>query len=50
MKKIKKEEKEKTIAELMQMALKGLRQGGASHPPNYIILYRQGGNYDKIEN
>ena len=40
-----KEEKEKTIFELMQMALKGLRQGGAPHPPNYIILYRQGGNY-----
>ena len=40
-----KEEKEKTISELMQMALKGLRQGGAPHPPNYIILYRQGGNY-----
>jgi aubergine-like protein len=39
------EEKEKTINELMEMALKGLRQGGAPHPPNYIILYRQGGNY-----
>ena len=39
------EEKEKTISELMEMALKGLRQGGAPHPPNYIILYRQGGNY-----
>ena len=40
-----KEDKEKTIADLMQIALTGLRQGGAPHPPNYIILYRQGGNY-----
>ena len=39
------EEKEKTINELMEMALKGLRQGGAPRPPDYIILYRQGGNY-----
>ena len=40
-----KEEKEKVISDLMQSALNGLRQGGAPHPPNYIILYRQGGNY-----
>ena len=40
-----KEEKEKIISELLQMALNGLKTGGAPHPPNYIILYRQGGNY-----
>ena len=40
-----KEEKEKVIEELMKMALDGLRNGGAPHPPDYIILYRQGGNY-----
>ena len=40
-----KEEKEKIIAELMQSALKGLRDSKAPHPPDYIILYRQGGNY-----
>ena len=39
------EEKEKTIAALMESALDGLSQGGAPHPPDYIILYRQGGNY-----
>ena len=39
------EEKEKTIADLMQTALKGLRKEGAPHPPDFIILYRQGGNY-----
>ena len=39
------EDKEKAIEELMEVALKGLRQGGAPHPPDYIILYRQGGNY-----
>ena len=40
-----KEDKEKTIAELMENALKGLRESRAPHPPDYIILYRQGGNY-----
>ena len=39
------EEKERAIDELMQMALTELRKGGAPHPPDYIILYRQGGNY-----
>jgi len=39
------EEKEKVISELMQSALRGLREGNAPHPPDYIILYRQGGNY-----
>ena len=40
-----KEEKEKAIGELMQSALDGLRIGKCPHPPDYIILYRQGGNY-----
>ena len=40
-----KEEKEKVIGELMQSALDGLRSGKCPHPPDYIILYRQGGNY-----
>ena len=40
-----KEEKEKTIADLMKSALQGLRESKAPHPPDYIILYRQGGNY-----
>jgi aubergine-like protein len=39
------EEKEKAIGELMQSALDGLRMGKCPHPPDYIILYRQGGNY-----
>ena len=38
-----KEEKEKAIEELMKSALDGLKN--APHPPDYIILYRQGGNY-----
>lgn len=38
-----KEEKEKAIEELMISALDGLKN--APHPPDYIILYRQGGNY-----
>ena len=37
------EEKEKAIEELMKSALLGLKK--APHPPDYIILYRQGGNY-----
>jgi aubergine-like protein len=41
-----KEEKEKAIGELLQSALDGLRNiGKCPHPPDYIILYRQGGNY-----
>ena len=40
-----KEEKEKTITELMKLALQGLRDSKAPHPPDYVILYRQGGNY-----
>ena len=38
-----KEEKERAIEELMKSALDGLKN--APHPPDYIILYRQGGNY-----
>ena len=41
-----KEDKERTIKELMDEAMRGLREnGGAPHPPNYIIIYRQGGNH-----
>jgi len=39
-----KEEKEKVIAELIDSALQGLRESKAPHPPDYIILYKQGGN------
>ena len=40
------EDIERTITELMDEALKGLRETGkAPHPPNYIIIYRQGGNH-----
>ena len=39
------EEKEKTIASLMKSALDELSKGGAPHPPDYIILYKIGGNY-----
>jgi len=38
-----KEEKEKAIYELMRSAIEGISK--APHPPDYIILYRQGGNY-----
>ena len=37
------EEKEKCIEELMKSALDGIKN--APHSPDYIILYRQGGNY-----
>ena len=41
-----KEDKEKTLNELMDEALRGLRENGhAPHPPNYVIIYRQGGNH-----
>ena len=38
------EEKERTIAELMNSAIKGIMDQKAPHYPDYIILYRQGGN------
>lgn len=38
-------EKQKIIFELMNEAFKGMREiGKAPHPPDHIILYRQGGN------
>ena len=41
-----KEEKEKSLHEMLDEAIKGLREDGkAPHPPNYIIIYRQGGNH-----
>ena len=41
-----KEDIQKTLIELMDEALKGLRETGkAPHPPNYVIIYRQGGNH-----
>jgi aubergine-like protein len=40
-----KEEKEKVITELFENALNGMKLTGVPHPPDYIILYRQGGNY-----
>ena len=39
------EQKEKAIFHLLETSLKELQKGGAPHPPDYIILYRQGGNY-----
>ena len=36
------EEKEKTLYELMDEALRGLREIGR---PNFIFIYRQGGNH-----
>ena len=40
-----KEEKEKTLKELFDRALNGMKLTGVPHPPDYIIMYRQGGNY-----
>ena len=40
------EEITKTLNELLDEAIKGLQHlGGAPHPPEYIIIYRQGGNH-----
>lgn len=39
-----KEEKEHAMQQLLSEAMQGLKEGGAPHPPDYIILYRQGGN------
>ena len=42
------EDIEKTLNEMMDEALKGLRETGkAPHPPNYVIIYRQGGNHSQ---
>ena len=40
-----KEEKEKALEHLMKLSLEELKKSGANHPPDYVILYRQGGNY-----
>ncbi len=42
------EEKEKAINRLIELSLKELNKTGCPHPPDYIILYRQGGN--KVQN
>jgi len=40
------EEISKTLNELLDEAIKGLHKlGHAPHPPEYIIIYRQGGNH-----
>ena len=40
------EDKIRILNELMDEALRGLRENGnAPHPPNYVIIYRQGGNH-----
>ena len=40
------EEISKTLNDLLDQALEGLRKKGkAPHPPEYIIIYRQGGNH-----
>ena len=40
-----KEEKEKIFNEMMDQALLNLKEKGkAPHPPNFVIIYRQGGN------
>ena len=38
------EEKQKAVEDLLKSALKDLREGGSPRPPDYIILFRQGGN------
>ena len=40
-----KQEKEEILTSLFEKALQGIQSAGAPHPPDYIILYRQGGNY-----
>ena len=40
-----KEEKDKTLKELIDQALEGMKLNHVPHPPDYIIMYRQGGNY-----
>ena len=40
----KKEPKEKAIDNLMRLSLEELKNSGAKRPPDYIVLYRQGGN------
>lgn len=40
-----KEEKEKALCDLIDKALNGMKLTGVPHPPDFIIMYRQGGNY-----
>ena len=40
-----KDEKEKALKDLIDRALNGMKLTGVPHPPDYIIMYRQGGNY-----
>ena len=40
-----KEEKDKALSELIERALEGMKLNNVPHPPDYIIMYRQGGNY-----
>ena len=40
-----KDQKEKALKELIDRALNGMKLTGVPHPPDYIIMYRQGGNY-----
>ena len=38
------EDKERAIQHLLDLALTEIKKSGAPNPPDYIILYRQGGN------
>ena len=38
------QEKEHAIKTMIDLALKALQNSGCPHPPDYVILYRQGGN------
>ena len=40
-----KEEKDQTLKELFGKALQAMQINKVPHPPDFIILYRQGGNY-----
>ena len=40
-----KEEKDKALKELLERALNAMNMNKVPHPPDFIILYRQGGNY-----
>ena len=40
-----KEEKDRALKELLDKALNAMNMNKVPHPPDFIILYRQGGNY-----
>ena len=42
------QEKEHAIQTMIDLSLKALQNSGCPHPPDYVILYRQGGN--KVQN